>query len=130
MKAKNINGFTLIEVMVSLSILAVTIIPLMSMLTLSARINRESSREFKSLMEAQRLVEEFKSLDIDEINEMNYKLDKGRGCYEKYINQTESEYGAMVRIIPDILLYRIEVFVLDGDEVINYIEGSRIVGDS
>lgn len=122
------EGFTLIEVIIALSILAVAIIPLMSMLTLSARINSESSREFKSLMEAQRLVEEFKSADISEITEMNYLYNADTGCYEKHVEQTEGEFGSAVRITKDVLIYRIEVFVLDEGEVINCIEGSRIAG--
>ncbi len=122
------DGFTLIEAIIALSILAVAIIPLMSMLTLSAHINNESSREFKSLMEAQRLVEEFKSADISEVNEINYLYNANMGCYEKHVEQTKGEYGSLVRITRDVLLYRIEVFVLDEGEVINYIEGSRIAG--
>lgn len=122
------DGFTLIEAIIALSILAVAIIPLMSMLTLSAHINNESSREFKSLMEAQRLVEEFKSADISEVNEINYLYNTNMGCYEKHVEQTKGEYGSLVRITRDVLLYRIEVFVLDEGEVINYIEGSRIAG--
>ncbi len=122
------EGFTLIEVIIALSILAVAIIPLMSMMTLSARINNESSREFKSLMEAQRLVEEFKSADISEVTEMDYLYNADTGCYEKHVEQTESEFGSVVRITQGALLYRIEAFVLDEGEIINYIEGSRIAG--
>jgi len=124
----NTDGFTLIEAIIALSILAVAIIPLMSMMTLSAHINNESSREFKSLMEAQRIIEKFKSVDIGEINEMGYSYNSDIGCYEKYMEQTKSEYGSLVRITQGVLLYRIEVFVLDEGEVINYIEGSRIAG--
>ncbi len=124
----NTDGFTLIEAVIALSILAVAIIPLMSMMTLSAHINNESSREFKSLMEAQRLVEEFKSADVGELNEMDFSYNADAGCYEKHTEQTGSEFGSMVRITQSVLLYRIEVFVFDEGEVINYIEGSRIVG--
>jgi len=124
----NTDGFTLIEAIIALSILAIAIIPLMSMMTLSAHINNESSKEFKSLMEAQRIIEKFKSVDIGEINEMNYSYNSDIGCYEKRMEQTKSEYGSLVRITQGVLLYRIEVFVLDEGEVINYIEGSRIAG--
>ncbi len=44
------------------------------------------------------------------------------------MEQTKSEYGSLVRITQGVLLYRIEVFVFDKGEVINYIEGSRIAG--
>ncbi|HBV68391.1 MAG TPA: hypothetical protein DEF04_09540 [Clostridiales bacterium] len=124
----NTDGFTLIEAIIALSILAVAIIPLMSMMTLSAHINNESSREFKSLMEAQRIIEEFKSADVGAINEMDFSYNADTGCYEKHMEQTESEYGSLVRITQGVILYRIEVFVLDKGEIINYIEGSRIAG--
>ncbi len=125
----NTDGFTLIEAIIALSILAVAIMPLMTMMMLSAHINNESSREFKSLMEAQRHVEEFKSADVGELNEMDFLYNAYAGCYEKYTEQTGSEFGSMVRITQGVLLYRIEVFVFDEGEVINYIEGSRIAGD-
>lgn len=126
MKNKFMRGFTLIEAIITLAVLGAAIGPLMSMFVLSARINRESSTEFKSLLTAQRYVEEIKA--EEEIDTANYIYNPGTGSYERNVAQTEDEYGAVIRITPERpFLYTVEVFVIDEGETINSIRGSKIV---
>ena len=61
---KLINGFTLIEVIVTLAVLGIAVGPLMSMFILSAQINQKSSTELKSLLAAQKYIEEIKAEEI------------------------------------------------------------------
>ena len=109
---KLINGFTLIEVIVTLAVLGIAVGPLMSMFILSAQINQKSSTELKSLLAAQKYIEEIKAEEILDTEE--YIYNNFNDSYEKKVEQTEGEYGAVIRITQEnLFLYNIEVFIIE-----------------
>ena len=68
-KLFNKNGFTLIEIIVTLAIMSIVIGPLMAMLITSQKINNESEKEYKSLQYAQQYLEEIKAMDAINIKD-------------------------------------------------------------
>lgn len=123
---KFINGFTLIETIVTLAVLGIAVGPLMSMFILSAQINQKSSVELKSLLAAQKYIEEIKTEEILDTKE--YIYNSSNGSYERKVEQTKDEYGAVIRITQEnLFLYNIEVFIIDEEEIINSIKGSKII---
>lgn len=121
----NRRGFTLAEIIVSIAILGITIGPLMGMFVLSAKINSESSREFKSFLEAQKYMEEIKAMES--IDASRYSYNSITGAYECTVIQTVDKLGAEVRIIPKgSILYNIEVNIIDDGKVVNSLWGSKI----
>lgn len=123
---KNNKGFTLIEVILTLSILGLAIMPLMSMSVISAKINSESNKEYKSFLEAQSYMEEIKILnDIDTI-----KYVYNKGIYERKVIQNDHVFGAEIKIIPEsTFYYSIDISIIDNGEVINTLRGSMIVNN-
>ncbi len=120
------KGLTLIEVIISLAVLGVVIAPLMSMLVVSAKINRESSIYYKSLLTAQRYIEEIKAMERINIDDYNYN--SSTGAYERVVPQTDKEFGAEIRIrFEQGFLYAIEVFVINDGKTIYSLGGSKIV---
>lgn len=121
----NRRGFTLVEIIVSIAILGIAITPLMGMFVMSAKINRESSREFKSFLEAQKYMEEIKAMESIDVS--RYSYNSTTGAYEGTVIQTEDRLGAEVRIIPDgSILYNIEINIIDEGKVVNSLWGSKI----
>jgi len=62
-KLFNKNGFTLVEIIVTLAIMSIVIGPLMAMLITSQKINNEGENEYKSLQYAQKYLEKIKAMD-------------------------------------------------------------------
>ena len=130
MKIKCLNnndGFTLVEIVMTIAILGIVISPLMSMFIYSQKINNRSLDEFDSLQQAISYMEEIKSLS--EINTDEYTYNSQSGAYEKIITQTDLEYGTQIIIIPDEsnILYNIEIEIYDDGEIINTLSGSKIL---
>ena len=123
---RNDKGFTLIEIILTLTILSLVMVPLMSMVVVSAKINYESNKEYKSFLEAQSYMEEIKNLkDIDTLD-YDYK----NGIYEKIVTQTDDTFGAKIRIIPEnTIYYLIDINIIDNVEIINTLRGSMIVNN-
>jgi prepilin-type N-terminal cleavage/methylation domain-containing protein len=120
------KGLTLIEVIISLAVIGLVITPLMSMFVFAAQINSESSLKLKSVLTAQKYIEEFKA--SEELNFGNYVFNSDTGAYEKTVVQTADEFGAQIIIRSERShLYSIEVSVFDGSEVICSINSSKII---
>lgn len=120
------KGLTLIEVIISLAVIGLVITPLMSMFVFAAQINSESSLEWKSVLTAQKYIEEFKA--SEELDFGNYVFNSDTGAYEKTVVQTADEFGAQIRIRSERShLYLIEVSVYDGSELICSINSSKII---
>lgn len=125
-KILKIGGFTLTEVILTLTILGIVIIPIMTLFVLSAKINHESSNEYKTFLEAQKYMEEIKSLET--IDCTKYIYNTTNGIYEGTVIQTDNKYGAIIKIIPRrSLLYFIEVYIIDDGVVVNSLIGSKII---
>ena len=121
----NNRGLTLIEVIMTLAILGVVICPLMNMLVLSEKINKEGQIECKSIQTAQYYMEETRAMD--EIDMGAYIYNPERLCYERIIT-TPDNYRAEIRIkMGSYGLHYIEVDILSEGEVINSLAGSVVI---
>ncbi len=118
-------GFTMVEVILSMAVLGIVIAPLMGIFVLSAKINRESSNEYKSFLEAQKYIEEIKAMESIDCTKFSYNPISG--MYEGTVIQTEDKFGATVKVIPQGgFLYSIEVNIIDDGKVVNSLVGSKI----
>jgi prepilin-type N-terminal cleavage/methylation domain-containing protein len=123
---KNIKGFTFVESIISLGILGIIVAPIMSLFVLAARINCDSNNYYNTMLTAQMHMEEIMAMENIDID--NYTYNHENGWFERNINQSVNDYGAVVRIIPRRnLLYSIEITILDDGEIIDYVKGSKII---
>ena len=121
----NNMGLTLVEIIMTIAVAGILIVPLMSMFVFSAKINAESSREFKAVQQAQFYMEEIKSMDEFGIDKYAYNSDSGK--YERFVDEMGSEFGVEVIISYDGgIIYYISISVIDEGEVISSLEGSVI----
>ena len=121
----NQNGFTIVEIIVGIAVIGTLVGPLGGIFVMSARINRESSMEFKSLLEAQKYMEEIKVMESIDVSE--YPYNAAIGAYERTTAQTEDSLGVRVLIIPEgDILYSIEINIIDEDNIVNSLFGSSI----
>jgi prepilin-type N-terminal cleavage/methylation domain-containing protein len=122
----NNHGLTLIEIIMSIAILGIVICPLMSLMIFSQKINNDGMKELKSLQQAQKYMEEIKSMN--ELDTENYSYNSQSNTYEKIIMQTNTEYKAEIKIKPveSSILYDIEILIKDDDEIIKTLVGSKI----
>lgn len=121
----NSRGFIMVEIIVSIAVIGIVIGPLMEMFVMSAKINQESNREFKSLLEAQKYMEEIKAMES--IDTSRYSYNSITEAYENIVVQTEDKLGAQIRIIPEgSILYNIEIDIIDEGKVVNSLWGSKI----
>lgn len=120
------KGLTLIEVIITLAVIGIVITPLMSMFVVSAKINGESSLELKSILTAQKYMEEIKA--SGDVNFDNYVYNSVSKAYERTVTQTAQELGAVIKIKTErSYFYLIEVMVYDSDNMICSLNGSKIV---
>ena len=120
----NNRGLTLIEVIMTLAILGLVICPLMNMLVLSEKINKEGRKEYKSIQTAQYYMEETRAMDGIDMGAYVYNPEKM--CYERIIT-TPDKNRAEIRIKKGSYgLHYIEVDILSEGKVINSLVGSIV----
>lgn len=121
-----IGGITLVETIITMAVLGAVIVPLMNLFVMSAKINNESSKEYKSILQAQRYIEEIKALPI--IDTSKYIYDSSLNSYIRTVIQTDNEFGAEIKIKPQSnFLFSIEVKIFDDGEEINNLMATKIV---
>lgn len=120
----NNKGLTLVEVIMTITILGVVIGPLMNFLVLSEKINKEGENEYKSIQSAQYYMEEIKARDGIDTGVYIYNADDM--CYERIIMSPEG-YRAEIRIREgNYGLYYIEVDIFKGEDMLNSLKGSTV----
>lgn len=120
------DGICLVELIITIAILGAVIVPLMNLFIMSAKINHKSSMEYKSILQAQRYIEEIKALPI--IDTSKYIYDSTLNSYIRTVIQTDNEFGAEVKIKPQSnFLFSIEVKIFDDGEEINSLKATKIV---
>ena len=118
-------GLTLVEIIMTIAVAGILIVPLMSMFVFSAKINTESSREFRAVQQAQFYMEEIKAMDV--LDDDIYVYNSGTGKYVRFVDETDSDYGVGIVISYDGgIVYYISISVIDEGEVISGLEGSVI----
>lgn len=80
----NNKGFTLIEIIVTIAILSIVIVPLSSMFIQAAKMNSMAAEEYDATLIAQKYFEEIKSIksDIDAAS-LNYIFDANNDSFSK-----------------------------------------------
>lgn len=120
----NKKGLTVIEIIMTLAVLSVVICPLMNMFITSQRIIHINHNEYKSIQTAQEYMEEIKAME--ELNTDKYILNGETGCYERYVSETGDNYGAVIKIAPNGIIYYIYIDIIGDGEIINSLAGSKI----
>lgn len=122
----SVNGLTIVEIIMSLAILGIIICPLMSMFIFSQKINNESEIEYKSMLQAQKYMEEIQVMESIDIYNYQYKSESG--SYERKIRESDNNYCAEIRIKPDSnnILYSVVIVLKNDDHVINTLVGTKI----
>jgi len=122
----SIDGLTIVEIIMTFAILGIVICPLMSMFILSQKINNESEREYKSILQAQKYMEEIQSMESIDVN--NYKYNIESGSYEREILKSDNSYSAEISIRPDSdnMLYSVLIVLNENEQVINTLVGTKI----
>ncbi|MCT4621533.1 MAG: prepilin-type N-terminal cleavage/methylation domain-containing protein [Marinisporobacter sp.] len=104
---KNKKGFTLIEIVISIAILGIIIIPISSLFITSAKINKKSNDLLHANHEAQQVIEvlragDVKSIDLDEVNNDNKSpLELDGIVYPIKQKNDHSEYDAVFELQGD-----------------------------
>jgi type II secretory pathway pseudopilin PulG len=79
---------TLIEIIITLSIMGIVIAPLMSMFVTSQKINNEGEKKYNAIRLAQKYIEEIKSMDVFDTGASGYTLKVGStDTYEKTVSE-------------------------------------------
>lgn len=121
-----VQGITLVETIITLAVLGAVIVPLINLFVMCAKINNESRMEYKSILEAQRYIEEINALPF--IDTTKYIYDSSIGAYIRTVIQNDNEYGAEIKInFKSNFLYSIEVKIFDDGEEINNLMATKIV---
>ena len=80
-KKGNQSGFTLLELLIAVAILAVIVVPILTAFLISVETNAKAKDKQRASVAASNLVEDFKGRDTEQvINAMTKKAD---GLYEK-----------------------------------------------
>ncbi|MGB4438580.1 MAG: prepilin-type N-terminal cleavage/methylation domain-containing protein [Sedimentibacter sp.] len=123
-KLLNCKGITLVEVIMTLSILGVAICPLTNMFIVSQKIINFSSDEFSSAQLAQFYMEEIKAME--EIDMDIYPYNSENGNYERSVSEVADDYGAEITITPNGMIYYVSINIISKGEIINRLEGSKV----
>ncbi|WP_455717828.1 type IV pilus modification PilV family protein [Anaerosporobacter sp.] len=108
---KNNSGFTLLELLISVAILALIVIPILNSFLLSARLNAKANQKHRATMVAENIMEKLKGNTLDEIVTWrditeNLTVDDVRKYrLESYINQG-SQYNVEIKMDPTSALYK------------------------
>lgn len=122
-----VEGIAIVEMIMTLAILGIVICPIMSLFIMSQKINNESDVEYKSMLLAQKYMEEIivtKDLDF-----LDYSYNYENGDYEKSIYEDANNLDAEIKIKPDgkNILYNIFISIKKNGQEINSLTGTKII---
>lgn len=122
-----VEGIAIVEIIMTLAILGIVICPIMSLFIMSQKINNESDVEYKSMLLAQKYMEEIivtKDLDF-----LDYSYNYENGDYEKSIYEDANNLDAEIKIKPDgkNILYNIFISIKKNGQEINALAGTKII---
>ncbi|MEA5095461.1 MAG: prepilin-type N-terminal cleavage/methylation domain-containing protein [Sedimentibacter saalensis] len=124
----NRRGMTLVELIMTITVLGILIAPVTSMFVFSAKINSAAGKEFEAGMLAQSYMEEIKAME--ELDKQKYVYNSWTGKYERCVPETESNYGAEISIEKgEGIVYLIDISIINDGEVVKVFEGSNIFGE-
>jgi len=120
------DGLTIVEIIMTLAILGIVICPLMSLFVFSQKINNESEMEYKSILQAQKYMEEIQVMD--KLDTLEYPYNSESADYERIIPESSNNFSTKIKIHPDggNMLYSIKIVLTKDEKVINILEGTKI----
>lgn len=125
-KLINNRGLTLIELIVSLGLIGIVIIPLFNMFILCQRVLSMSNNEHVIIQTAQYYMEEIKAMD--EIDECLYFYNAENKTYERFITNQSDDSSVEIRIKKDFYgLHYIEIDILRDGEITSSLTGSVVL---
>ncbi len=124
-EARKVNkdaGFSLVELLIAVVILAIIVIPLMNLFVSSNRINIKSRKTLRATTVAQDIMEGLKAYDIDEIKEQF--ADPSNGFYVidsrmikgKVEERSDLEAGPSGAAVPGLYVFSMEQLAMQGSE--------------
>ena len=87
---RNTEGITLVETIITMAVLGAVIVPLMNLFVMSEKINNESSIEYKSILQAQKYIEEIKALPL---------IDTSKYIYDSSLNSLGLSYKLTMSLV-------------------------------
>lgn len=122
-----VEGIAIVEIIMTLAILGIVICPIMSLFIMSQKINSGSDVEYKSMLLAQKCMEEIivtKDLDL-----LDYSYNCENGDYEKSTYEDENNLDVEIKIKPDgkDILYSIFISIKKNGQEINTLAGTKII---
>lgn len=108
---KNNSGFTLLELLISVAILALIVIPILNSFLLSARLNAKANQKHRATMVAENVMEKLKGNTLDEIEawtditQNSSANDVREYRLESYTDQGK-EYNVQIKMDPTSALYK------------------------
>lgn len=106
-KLLNNKGLTLVEIIITLSVLGIVIVPLMSMFITSQKINNESDMKYHAIQLAQEHIESIKAMEPT-LDTVEYPSTGVEGKYSKTIT-TSDDYQLIIKIEKDSSIVHSEV---------------------
>lgn len=121
------RGLTLIELIVSLGLIGIVIIPLFNMFILCQRVLSISNNEYVIIQTAQYYMEEIKAMD--KIDEGLYSYNAEKKIYERFIINQSDNSSVEIRIKEAFYgLHYIEIDILKEGHVVDSLGGSVVFG--
>lgn len=96
----NNKGFTLIEIIITIAILSIVIVPLSSMFIQAAKMNSMAAEEYDATLIAQKYFEEIKAIDNDiDASLLNYSYNANEDTFSKNIVDGEFSISILLTAV-------------------------------
>lgn len=107
---KNNSGFTLVELLISIAILTIIVIPALNSMLLSARLNMNAKQNHKATMVAENLMEKLKADKFEKIESWDGINNLSTGDVKEYRLESYSDQGSRynveIKMDPTSALYK------------------------
>ena len=120
----NNKGLTLVEVIMTLTILGAVICPLMNFMVLAEKINKEGEVEYGSIQTSQYYMEEIKAMNG--IDTERFVFNSEKMCYERIISAPDNCKVEIRIIVGSYGLHYIEIDIIREEEIISSLVGSVV----
>lgn len=99
-KIFNNKGLTLVEIIITLSVLGVVISPLMAMFVTSQKINRESEKEYDAIQLAQEYMEDIKAMTVLDLNALDLDTRDYIDVDDAFVGEINKDgYDLFIRVV-------------------------------
>lgn len=107
---KNNSGFTMIELLISVAILALIVIPILNSFLMSARLNAKAKQKHKATIVAENIMEKLKANSLEDIEKwtdmQNLSTSDVRSYRLESFKDQGSQYNVQIKMDPTSTLYK------------------------